>query len=71
MSVTSILVVEDERIVARDIKNTLKRLGYVVADCVSTGQLAIEKTEQLQPDLVLMDIGKDSGNGEMTEKLFP
>ncbi len=56
MSVTSILVVEDERIVARDIKNTLKRLGYVVADCVSTGQLAIEKTEQLQPDLVLMDI---------------
>jgi two-component system cell cycle sensor histidine kinase/response regulator CckA len=51
-----ILVVEDERIVAEDIRRSLKKLGYDVCGVVSTGQEAIRKAIQLRPDLVLMDI---------------
>lgn len=51
-----ILVVEDEKIVARDIKNRLKSLGYTVPAIVSSGEEAIKKAEEIRPDLVLMDI---------------
>ena len=51
-----ILVVEDERIVAKDIQNTLKNLGYEVVAISSTGEDAIDKSGELRPDVVLMDI---------------
>jgi signal transduction histidine kinase len=51
-----ILVVEDENIVAMDLRATLTRLGYQVVDSVGTGRQAIEHVEQRRPDLVLMDI---------------
>jgi len=51
-----ILVVEDERVVARDIEKRLKKLGYVVPASVASGEAAVEKVAELQPDLVLMDI---------------
>ena len=51
-----ILVVEDENIVARDIQNTLKHLGYIVTGIAATGEDAIQKAGATQPDLVLMDI---------------
>jgi PAS domain S-box-containing protein len=58
MELTSprILVVEDEGIIAQDIKNCLENLGYTVPEVVFTGREAIEKAEELRPDLVLMDI---------------
>ncbi|MEI7812666.1 MAG: ATP-binding protein [Ignavibacteria bacterium] len=52
----NILIVEDERIVAFDIKRRLTNLGYNVVAVVSTGEDAIEKSGKLMPDLVLMDI---------------
>src|SRR5205085_7373002 len=51
-----ILVVEDESIVAEDIRNTLQNLGYEVAGIVSSGKEAIAKAESLRPNLILMDI---------------
>jgi PAS domain S-box-containing protein len=51
-----ILVVEDERIVARSLRSQLMALGYEVVDSVSSGEEAIVKSEELLPDLVLMDI---------------
>ena len=51
-----ILVVEDEKIVARDIKNRLRSLGYTVPAIVSSGEEAIQKADEIRPDLVLMDI---------------
>ncbi len=51
-----ILVVEDQRIVAADIENTLARLGYAVIGTASSGEEAIQKVSHLRPDLVLMDI---------------
>lgn len=56
MAKTKILVVEDESIVARDLQYTLESLGYAVPAIVSTGEEAIEKAAEIQPDLVLMDI---------------
>jgi PAS domain S-box-containing protein len=51
-----ILIVEDEGIIAQDIKHCLENLGYIVPDVVFTGKEAIKKAEELLPDLVLMDI---------------
>ena len=51
-----ILVVEDEAIVANDIRDTLISLGYTVAGTAKSGELALEKTAGTKPDLVLMDI---------------
>ena len=52
----SVLVVEDQRLIAADIENTLKKLGYVVVGNVSSGEEAISKSDQLRPELVLMDV---------------
>jgi diguanylate cyclase (GGDEF)-like protein len=52
----SILVVEDEVIVAQDIRRTLIGLGYEVSATVATGAGAFRAAEICPPDLVLMDI---------------
>jgi FOG: CheY-like receiver len=51
-----VLIVEDEKIVAMDIKAMLERLGYDVPTMVSTKEEAAKKIEETDPDLVLMDI---------------
>lgn len=56
MRKTKLLIVEDESIVALDIKQRAENLGYVVVDIASAGEEAIDKTEKLSPDLILMDI---------------
>ena len=56
VQVTRILVVEDERIVARSLRKQLTMLGYEVVGSVSSGEEAIQQTGELRPDLVLMDI---------------
>jgi len=63
MKKKQILIVEDERIVADDIKMSLERLGYVVSSIAFSGKEATKKAEELHPDLVLMDIVL---KGEMT-----
>ncbi len=52
----SVLIVEDERIVAKDMKHTLERMGYAVAATASAGAQAVKMAGELSPDLVLMDI---------------
>ncbi len=56
MAKVKILVVEDESIVAKDIQNSLKKLGYQVPTTVSSAEKAIEEIEENRPDLILMDI---------------
>jgi len=53
---TSILIVEDEVIIANDIEYSLKEFGYNVVGFAATGRQAIEKAGQYKPDLILMDI---------------
>ncbi len=52
----NILIVEDESIVARDLENRLRGLGYSISGSASTGEAALEHVERARPDLVLMDI---------------
>ncbi len=63
MSNERILIVEDELIVAENLKYSLKGMGYQVIDIVTRGETAIERSRELKPDLVLMDIML---KGEMT-----
>ena len=56
MRLTRILVVEDETIVAMDVKDRLTELGYEVAGVADRGAEALELAASTRPDLVLMDI---------------
>jgi DNA-binding LytR/AlgR family response regulator len=56
MEKINIFIVEDESIVAKDIQNSLIKLGYKVVGIANNGNDAIERIIELTPDLVLMDI---------------
>jgi len=56
MNKTTILIVEDEAIVAADLANKLRRLGYEVAGTAAGGEEAVALACSLRPQLVLMDI---------------
>lgn len=51
-----ILIVEDENIIALDIRSMLEDLGYMVTAIASSGEESIRKASKIKPDLVLMDI---------------
>jgi CheY-like chemotaxis protein len=54
-----ILVIEDELIVALDLQNALKRLGYIPLGPATSGPEAIEMARETLPDLILMDVELD------------
>ena len=56
MSKTSVLIVEDEAVVAADLAGKLRRLGYTIAATAHTGEEAIALAREHRPSLVLMDI---------------
>jgi CheY-like chemotaxis protein len=56
MSSEKIMIVEDEAAVARDIRDCLEGIGYVVTSMVGSGEEAIELAGEEHPDAVLMDI---------------
>lgn len=56
MNPTSILIVEDEAIIAMSIERQLHRSGYQVTGTVSTGRGALSSVSQHRPDLILVDI---------------
>ena len=51
-----ILVVEDDRVVSRDIQQQLKRIGYDILGSATTGEASVAFAARDRPDLVLMDI---------------
>jgi two-component system, response regulator PdtaR len=53
---TKIFIVEDENIIALDIKNRLSKLNYNVTGVASSGEEALRKLDEADPDLILMDI---------------
>ena len=52
----TIIIVEDEMLVAQDIKLTLERMGYKIPAITTRGEDAVRIVADVQPDLVLMDI---------------
>ena len=53
---STILVVEDERIVSLDLVDRIERMGHHVDAAVPSASEAIERAQRMRPDLVLMDI---------------
>ena len=51
-----LLIVEDEGIIALDLKTNLEKLGYDVVGTADNGEEAIEIAKETHPDIVLMDI---------------
>jgi PAS domain S-box-containing protein len=59
-----ILIVEDEQVVAMDVEAQLSTLGYEVVGLAGNAEQALSLTEEMRPDLILMDIqlpGKPDG----------
>jgi PAS domain S-box-containing protein len=56
MTACKILVVEDDKAIARYVQETLNRLGYDVVGTTATGEEAIKRAGEMRPGLVLMDI---------------
>jgi len=53
---TKILIVEDEGVIALDIKRRLEKQGYMVVGIADNANDALALVEQTNPNLVLMDI---------------
>jgi two-component system cell cycle sensor histidine kinase/response regulator CckA len=53
---TKILIVEDERIVAKDLQQTLVSFGYDAFAIASSAEEAIARASEKRPDVALMDI---------------
>lgn len=72
MKEKTILIVEDESIVAMDIQYTLKMLGYNNTIIADRGDIALDIVSRQKIDLILMDIGLEGSiDGiETTEKIL-
>ncbi|MGY1847064.1 ANTAR domain-containing response regulator [Blastococcus sp. SYSU DS1021] len=51
-----VLIAEDEALIRLDLKEMLEEEGYLVVAEVGDGQQAVERAEELRPDLVILDI---------------
>lgn len=56
MNPSTIMLVEDEVIVAQDLSQRLGKMGYRVAGPATSGLEAVRLAESSRPDLILMDI---------------
>ncbi len=64
ITMSKILVVDDEAIITMQLEERLSAMGYTVAGMAASGEDAVDKARRLRPDLVLMDIvmpGKMNG----------
>jgi len=56
MQARKIMIVEDEVVVAMELRETLRGLGYDVTGIAGYGEDAVERVGDMSPDLILMDI---------------
>ena len=57
---SAILVVEDEAVVASELRRSLERMGYEVLAPVATASEAVSSARQWRPSLVLMDVSLEA-----------
>ncbi len=71
MTPPTLMIVEDEIILAMELEEKLADMGYQVVGRVASGEEALKKAGELLPDLVVMDIRLDGGlDGIETAKLL-
>jgi len=56
MATKRVLIVEDEVLLAEDIRRRVTTMGYEVVGATHAGEEAVHLANILQPDLVLMDV---------------
>ncbi|MEI7773013.1 MAG: ATP-binding protein [Chloroflexales bacterium] len=66
MPTQSIVIVEDEAVIARDLQLLLEDLGYAVPAIAATADEALASIDAAAPDLVLMDIRLADGSDGIT-----
>jgi len=78
MTKERIFIVEDEGIVAADLEDRLKHLGYTVVGKAASGEQALKQVADIKPDLILMDIilqgdmdGVEAGNEIVNQHALP
>ncbi len=71
MDTLRVAIIEDEVIIAEDLRQTLQVEGYLVTGCYETGEAALQHILRDKPDLVMIDIRlKGAMNGiELASKL--
>ncbi len=58
----SVLIIEDEPVIALDIRNIVEDLGHKVVDVAATRQAAVSAANQYKPALILADIQLADGS---------
>ena len=56
MTAVKVMIVEDEAVIAMDIRYHLEQFGYEVVGVAAAGDTALQMFDQLHPDVVIMDI---------------
>lgn len=70
MNQTNILVVDDVEAIRTFISLVLKRMGYEFVETADSAEVALEKAQQVDFDLVLVDINLPAMNGlELLKRL--
>lgn len=59
----TVVVAEDEALIRLDIVEALKDAGYDVVGEAANGQEAVDRTRELQPDVVVMDVKMPGTDG--------
>ncbi len=62
MSIAKIMIVEDEKIIAADLRQSVEKMGYAVCATASSGEDAVSMSGELLPDVILMDIVLKKGD---------
>ena len=61
--VTTVLVAEDEALIRMDLVELLTELGYEVVGQAADGQAAVDRTRELRPDVVFLDVAMPRRDG--------
>jgi AmiR/NasT family two-component response regulator len=62
-SPVTVLVAEDEALIRMDLVEMLQESGYQVVGQASDGQAAVDRTRDLRPDVVFMDVAMPRRDG--------
>ena len=70
MATKKVLIVEDEMILSLMLEQMVTQMGHTIVDKVTTGEMAVQRAIDAQPDIILMDIrlqGKMDGIEAITQ----
>src|SRR4051812_33412218 len=65
-----VLIVDDHPAIRRALQREFERAGWEVCGSAANGREAIAKTEQLLPDLIVLDLATPEMNGLTTARLL-